>query len=81
MASQEAERSQIFDTTVMATQQTLYRALEPNQIRVLHLSSGAYEDEISCSLHAVDFSHNPEYEALSYTWGNAAITGPIIVNG
>ncbi|KAG9230934.1 heterokaryon incompatibility protein-domain-containing protein [Amylocarpus encephaloides] len=46
-------------------------------------NSSTAEDEtpIHCELYHSFRAHKPYYEALSYTWGNASITEPILVNG
>jgi hypothetical protein len=43
-----------------------------NSIRLLRLLPGEHSDEIHCQLMAVSLSDNPEYEALSYVWGDAS---------
>jgi hypothetical protein len=50
------------------------------EIRVAHILPGTWTDPISCELHVVSLDDSPQYEALSYVWGNAAITAPITVN-
>ncbi|KAF4636126.1 hypothetical protein G7Y89_g1963 [Cudoniella acicularis] len=58
-----------------------------NDIRLLHLYSGNEGGVIECQLRVCSLSPlsplNPEwrYQALSYTWGNAAATHPILMNG
>jgi len=60
-----------------------------SSIRLLELLGDSPEDPIRCSLITVDLDDRPEYEALSYTWGNPLPepntdfdqTMPIICNG
>ncbi|ETS86903.1 hypothetical protein PFICI_00731 [Pestalotiopsis fici W106-1] len=50
-----------------------YSALEPQHIRVLKLEPSAERDAIiTCSLSVISLSENPtpQYEALSYVWGD-----------
>lgn len=51
-------------------------------IRVIHLASGSFEDEIRMTLKAVHLidSPPPEYEALSYVWGTVQCPRPALVN-
>ncbi|KAG4432560.1 hypothetical protein IFR05_011948 [Cadophora sp. M221] len=47
-----------------------YTALQSDDnIRVLHVQPGEGNEPLFCSVHEVDLSVNPEYEALSYVWG------------
>ena len=56
--------------------------LSPNsQIRLLDLQYGDSTALVECSLYVVDLSTAPQYDALSYTWGDPNITRPIKVNG
>jgi len=50
------------------------------EIRVAHILPGTWTDLISCELHVVSLDDSPQYEALSYVWGDLAITVPITVN-
>jgi hypothetical protein len=61
----------------------LYEPLtvEPSDIRLLILLRGAQQDPIQCRLEHVSLINDPDYEALSYTWGDASVTQPIQVNG
>jgi hypothetical protein len=47
----------------------------------LTLQAGAWGDPIRCSLRTVRLEDDPQYEALSYAWGDPAICRPIIVDG
>ena len=46
-------------------------------IRLLHLDPGSDEDALSCSLRTVRLSKAPEYEAISYTWGDPIFSASI----
>ncbi|OCK96039.1 HET-domain-containing protein [Cenococcum geophilum 1.58] len=68
----------------MNTAATLYpQRLSPenNEIRLLTIQRGAFKEPIRCSLRAVCLDDNPTYTALSYVWGDATITKPILVDG
>ena len=61
-----------------------YNALNGHDtIRVLdlHPASNPSVDHLSCSLRAVRLSDKPEYEALSYCWGDPTFNKKIICNG
>ncbi|KAI1848739.1 hypothetical protein JX266_005598 [Neoarthrinium moseri] len=51
-----------------------------NHIRVAILLPGAFDDPIKCTLEHVDLLPNSDYEAVSYCWGDATVTKPILVN-
>ncbi|KAG7285934.1 hypothetical protein NEMBOFW57_008230 [Staphylotrichum longicolle] len=61
----------------------IYEALDTNNrsIRVLELSAGGWDSDISAKLTQVSLDAAPEYEALSYTWGNPKDRRSITVNG
>jgi hypothetical protein len=40
-----------------------------------------YDEVIRCSLHNANLDYLPQYNALSYVWGDANHTLPIIVDG
>ncbi|OBT61694.1 hypothetical protein VE03_09406 [Pseudogymnoascus sp. 23342-1-I1] len=53
-----------------------------NEIRlVVILPSNDDDETISCKIQNVSLNEQPEYAALSYVWGDQAITKDIIVNG
>ncbi|CZR56700.1 uncharacterized protein PAC_06589 [Phialocephala subalpina] len=52
-----------------------------SSIRLVALESGAEDDPIRCSLAYTSLDDEPEYEALSYVWGDPAITTPIFLDG
>jgi len=50
----------------------LYQALQrgSGEFRVLDLHPGPFQSNISCSIRKISLETKPQYEALSYTWGN-----------
>lgn len=52
----------------------------PPLIRLLRLSPGDSSKPIRCSLHYHSLQNENKYEALSYCWGNPAITKQILVD-
>ncbi|KAF7532863.1 hypothetical protein G7054_g7564 [Neopestalotiopsis clavispora] len=61
---------------------SIYTRLEPSrsEIRLLTLYPGESDEAIQCSLHTVSLEDDPQYEALSYVWGDCTNTLPIFVN-
>lgn len=55
--------------------------LRGGEIRVLTLHAGEVTDSIVCSLQVAVLDERPEYEALSYTWGDPNVTEKICVDG
>lgn len=47
-----------------------YSDLEAGEFRYLVLKPGALSDCLQCELHHTSFPAAPEYEAISYVWGN-----------
>jgi hypothetical protein len=62
-----------------------YRPLdaEKKEIRLLHLTPGLPQSEVSCKLTTVSLTGPtlPDYEAISYAWGVASEFGEIVCNG
>ncbi|KAH6702821.1 heterokaryon incompatibility protein-domain-containing protein [Leptodontidium sp. MPI-SDFR-AT-0119] len=60
-----------------------YQPLElgSSQFRILELYPGPFGDRISCSIIKSSLDSKPEYEALSYTWGNPRHLRWISLNG
>jgi hypothetical protein len=66
-----------------------YKALDPtnNEIRLLELlprkngNSVSQKNGIQALLVHASLDKNPQYEALSYTWGNVFFSGQIVLNG
>jgi hypothetical protein len=44
-------------------------------IRILKVISKYSDDKLKCSLRTVDLEESPQYQALSYTWGNPYAKG------
>ncbi|KAH7239711.1 hypothetical protein NW759_008674 [Fusarium solani] len=67
----------------MSPEHGIYTPLPPDEssIRLLTLLPGPFDDEITCILEVHSISGDYEYEALSYTWGDANGLRPILVNG
>ncbi|OJD34667.1 heterokaryon incompatibility protein or allele [Diplodia corticola] len=51
------------------------------QIRLIRLHPASPEDPIECSIYVASLNNNPEYEALSYAWGEAGGGVEIQLNG
>src|SRR6266480_5134893 len=49
--------------------------------RVLELLPGRGDAPISCLLHLADWNRPPEYEAVSYAWGDPNLRAPIKCHG
>lgn len=54
---------------------------QPNRIRVLELQPGSGDDPISVSLRNVSLDAEPQFEAISYVWGDASVRLPIRCSG
>ena len=54
---------------------------ERQEIRLLTLWPGAFEQEIQCKLRIVSLTENLKYVALSYCWGDLNDQDTISVNG
>lgn len=52
-----------------------------HSIRLLHLEPGQFSDKIQCKLYHANLNDKPVILAVSYVWGHAAITAPIVCNG
>jgi hypothetical protein len=52
-----------------------------SQIRLLHIVQGGRDDPIICTIEAVERNTDPNYIAVSYTWGAANAMEIIFVNG
>ncbi|CAH0051115.1 unnamed protein product [Clonostachys solani] len=53
----------------------------PRNIRLIHLHPGNESDPVSLSLATVALDSVPDYEAISYCWGNAADQRQVTCNG
>ncbi|KAF9889455.1 hypothetical protein FE257_007357 [Aspergillus nanangensis] len=59
-----------------------YQPLEqPDAIRLLVIEPGSADDPISIRLVPACLSDNPQFEAISYVWGNPAQTKPVFCSG
>ena len=67
----------------MAVRERIYQPLpkDSHNIRLLSLLSGSWGEVIRCVVRPVSLEGTPEYEALSYVWGDPKVTAPIILNG
>ncbi|KAF3920877.1 hypothetical protein ABW21_db0205878 [Orbilia brochopaga] len=52
-----------------------------NAFRVAEILPGQKDSPIICRLHVTDFCNPPNYEAISYAWGDITPTDLIVVNG
>lgn len=61
----------------------VYNTLQTHrpQIRLLLLLPGLDHEKISCSLITVFLDDAPQYEALSYTWGDTNVKVSIVLHG
>jgi len=57
-----------------------YRPLQPGEIRLLHIKPGSAGPLIQLSLVHVNLNDRPEYEALSYTWGESSNPSTIVAD-
>lgn len=62
----------------MADRSEIYLSLDEKlqQIRLLTLSSGHCDEPLHCSLSVVSLLDRPQYNALSYVWGDIAPSAP-----
>ncbi|MCJ1327340.1 hypothetical protein MMC10_004009 [Thelotrema lepadinum] len=60
----------------------LYRKLnaDRHEIRLLSLSPAGWSEPIKCRLTIVPLDENPQYEALSYAWGDLSVTRGVRIN-
>ncbi|KAF2654031.1 HET-domain-containing protein [Lophiostoma macrostomum CBS 122681] len=52
-----------------------------SKIRLLYLHAGRADEPICCSLRTPSLGSLPQYEAVSYTWGDSTAHHPIQING
>jgi hypothetical protein len=62
------------------TDRRTHRPLTRDNIRLLTLQPGLFNDPIHCQLEQVSLSAGHAYKALLYVWGNARDTTPIILD-
>jgi hypothetical protein len=62
-----------------------YRPIEETDangaVRLIHLHPGQNTDDIRCALTHVSLSDSPIYDTVSYAWGDATYSVPIICDG
>lgn len=60
----------------------IYRRLNPDlrEIRLLRIYPGRFDEVVRCSLSIVSLDNRPEFEALSYVWGDAGDTRTVFVD-
>jgi len=64
----------------MVDTSNIWTPLDPakREIRLLHLApSENIDDQPKCFLENISVNDNPQYEALSYAWGDVKVTQPI----
>jgi len=54
--------------------------LNSRKIRTVTLMPGRWTDPIVCTVAKACLDDNPEYDALSYVWGDPSVCKPIYVN-
>ncbi|KAH8797863.1 heterokaryon incompatibility protein-domain-containing protein [Xylogone sp. PMI_703] len=64
----------------LLTDRRTHRPLTGDDIRLLTLQPGLFNDPIHCQLEQVSLSAGHAYEALSYVWGNTSDTSPMILD-
>jgi hypothetical protein len=64
-----------------ARQPLYFPLLEGQGIRLIELNPGAWNDPVSIRLFSTELQHTPEYDAISYVWGDPSETVPILCNG
>ena len=59
-----------------------YSRLDPNrrEIRLLRIHPGHHDETVRCDLSIVSLDDRPEFEALSYVWGDASDTQIVYVD-
>ncbi|KAL2133225.1 hypothetical protein VTI74DRAFT_2734 [Chaetomium olivicolor] len=63
---------------------TTHRPLQPDEIRIVTIQPGAFDDPIICTLEHIKISDTKDeslaYEAVSYAWGDPIETRPIALD-
>ncbi|KAK7927474.1 Heterokaryon incompatibility protein 6- OR allele [Apiospora marii] len=54
---------------------------QQEQIRLLHLLPGSWEDPVSCTTSTVCISDGLVFESLSYSWGDPSVSRIVLLNG
>ena len=55
--------------------------LQAKEIRLLEIHPGAFSDKIRCSFSTTVLTEKPQYDALSYVWGENHAETPVIADG
>lgn len=55
--------------------------LEREQIRLLHVQPGEFHEPVSATMSVAYLGDHPEYEALSYVWGDPRVRLDITLDG
>lgn len=76
-------RTSVFDPFVSFMMSFPYQPLdvEKNETRLVTILAGTFEEELQITLKAVSLDDDPEYEALSYVWGDPSVTKAIKLDG
>lgn len=53
---------------------------QANSIRLLTILPGTLEDNLKCYIYEADLDEDPEFEALSYCWGDCNNPIPVMIN-
>lgn len=70
-----------YDVKLKQCKPFVYSPLGTREIRVITLLPDADYKPIRCTLEHVSLDEEPEYEALSYTWGPDEINAALLING
>jgi len=66
----------------LGSDQPLYLPLVDAQvIRLVELAPGAWNDQVKIRIFITELEHAPQYDAISYVWGDPRNTVPITCNG
>jgi hypothetical protein len=66
----------------MAQCSPIYKPLDrPQMTRVLDIMPGTGSHQIACSIRTINLSHCPNYEALSYCWGDPEPSSAVLIEG
>lgn len=68
-------------STILSTSNCYPSRLCGRTIRLLELLTDSDTDDIKCYLHTYELDNVPEFEALSYVWGDPKVTTTITCNG
>lgn len=78
----ETTLQQQLQISTMAYCYQIYKPLDqPQMTRVLDIMPGVGADQIACSIRTISLSHRPNYEALSYCWGDPEPSCAVLIEG